>query len=183
MKLGKEEVQKIVLGVLLAGGGIYAYFEFLLGPLKQSRDGAIKAAATMEPKIKEAKAQISRVKDLEAKAPVAHATLKQIEQMIPEGSPVAWFPTLTADLFKKSGVEKAATRMSSDVPDKSLTGYRRIAWTVEIPKSDFASLGAAIASFENSEPLVQLDGVSIEYLREEPDLQRTTLTVSNVVKQ
>jgi hypothetical protein len=86
-------------------------------------------------------------------------------------------------LFKKSGVEKAATRMSSDVPDKSLTGYRRIAWTVEIPKSDFASLGAAIASFENSEPLVQLDGVSIEYLREEPDLQRTTLTVSNVVKQ
>ena len=37
MKLGKEEIQKIVLGVLLFFGLIYSYFDMLLGPPQQTR--------------------------------------------------------------------------------------------------------------------------------------------------
>ena len=41
MKLGKEEIQKIVLGSLMLVGIVYVYFNMLLGPLVQ-RPGIVR---------------------------------------------------------------------------------------------------------------------------------------------
>ena len=47
--------------------------------------------------------------------------------MIPEGSPVAWFPTQMADFFKDKGIDRVSTRMSGETVDKELPKFRQIA--------------------------------------------------------
>jgi hypothetical protein len=183
MKLGKEETQKLVLGVLMAIGVLYGYFDQLLGPTKRARASATKTLEALAPKMSEARAQVVRVDELKQRLPQAEATLKQIDSMIPEGAPVAWFPPAVAEYFKRHGIEKVATRMNSDSPDPDAPGFRKISWTVDIPKAQFIPLGQALAGFENGEPLVHIDSITIEPLREEPDHQRASLTISSLVRK
>ena len=49
MKLGKEEIQKLILAGLMVFGVIYSYFSFLLGPLIDSQDAARKSIAALTP--------------------------------------------------------------------------------------------------------------------------------------
>jgi hypothetical protein len=161
MKIGKDEIQKIVLGALVAGGVVYGYFNWLLGPLKQRHQNVAKSIAALEPEIGRARAQISRDLDVQKEAPIARETLAQIDGMIPEGSPVAWFPTLIGDFFKNHGIEKVSTRMNAEGAMPNLTGYRRISWGVELPKVDSLVFAKAMAALENEEPLIGVDSVTI----------------------
>ena len=183
MKLGKEEIQKLALGVILLLGLIYAYFSMLLGPMT-TRQTLIRAEITaLEPKIATAKSDVMQAQSVEASVPEAKATVAQISAMIPEGSPVAWFPPRIADFFKARGVEKATTRMNTETPEKELPGFRRISWGVEFAKIDFLAFAAAISELENDEPLLQIISLQIESGREEVEEQRALLTINNLVKQ
>ncbi len=183
MKLGKEEIQKIVLGAMLLIGVIYAYFTFLLGPLIDGQAASRKSIGSLNPEIAQAKAQIAKTKELEKSAPAAQLKNRQIEAMIPEGAPVAWFPTRMADFFKKQGFDKAFTRMSSEVPDKDLPGFRRLTWSVDLPKVEFMNFASAVASLENEEPLLEISNLQIDASREEVETQHALLTVNNLIKQ
>src|SRR4051812_40791755 len=114
MKLGKDEIQKIVLGGIMLIGLIYCYFSMLLGPLETQRTNTQKKIEEMRAKVTEAKKQISRAAVLEAQAPTHALTVKQISALIPEGSPVAWFPTRLGDHFKQYGIDKSATRLNGE---------------------------------------------------------------------
>ena len=103
--------------------------------------------------------------------------------MIPEGSPVAWFPTRLGDFFKKQGMDKAVTRMNSEAADKNLPGFRRMSWTVDLPRVDFISFASAIAQLENEEPLIEIATLQIDTSREEVDSQHILITLNNLVKQ
>src|SRR5687768_12597280 len=112
MKLGKDEIQKLALGVLLLIGVIYSYFDLLLGPLSRRQAAARQSIVALGPEITNAKGQIEKTRKMEVNAPAAMLTVRQVDAMIPEGSPVAWFPTLMAEFFKKQGIDKALTRMN-----------------------------------------------------------------------
>ena len=183
MKLGKEEIQKIVLGSMLVTGVIYSYFAFLLGPLMDNQVAARKSIGALTPEIAQAKAQIAKTKELEKSAPAAQVTTRQIESMIPEGAPVAWFPTRMADFFKKHGFDKAFTRMNGEAPEKELPGFRRLTWTVELPKVEFLPFASAVALLENEEPLIEISHLQIDASREEVEMQHALLTVNNLIKQ
>lgn len=183
IKLSKEDIQKIVLGVLLGVGVVFGYFQWLLSPLQARHKTMSKNVSALSPAISRAKSLLARDADVRAQAPIAQATLVQINSMIPEGAPVAWFPTLVADFFKNQGIDKATTRMNSEGPHPSLPGYRRISWTVDLPKVECLNFGNAIASLENTHPLVSIDTIAIDSIREEPDAQHVVLTLSNIVKQ
>ena len=101
MKLNKDQQQKIALGVMLVFGVIYATNEFLLSPLAAERLGLSEEMTTAEPRIRDMKGQLARVRGLAEKGPAADKTLAQVNAMIPEGSPIAWFPPKIADFFKK----------------------------------------------------------------------------------
>jgi hypothetical protein len=178
----KEDIQKLVLGLLMAVGVVYGYFSLLLGPLKKQQLSAAASLSALDPEIAKAKADLQRSKQIQVDAPKAATTMAQIDAMIPEGAPVAWFPTLMADFFKKQGVEKITTRMSSEVAEKDLSGYRRINWGVDVPKVDCLRFAASLAQLENQEPLVEIQGLTIEALREEPESQHVLLTLNNIVK-
>jgi hypothetical protein len=183
MSMSKDDKQKIFLSGLMGIAIIYAYFEFGLGPLKLKQENAQKEITALEPKITVANKQILSRDSLKAKVPQAELLLTQIDQMIPEGSPVAWFPTLVGDFFKSQGNERVTTRLVSNVDDPMLDGYRRINWNVEIPKADALQTVSVLAEFENQQPLVETPSVLIEFIKEEPQFQKVTLTFSNSVKK
>jgi hypothetical protein len=183
MKYGKDEIQKMFLGALLLIGLLYAYFDMLLGPLKNRHIATEKSVAALTPEISRAKAEINRSRAVEANAPIARATVAQVGEMIPEGSPVAWFPPRIADFFKARGVERVATRMNSEASEESLPGFRRLTWGVDLPAVDFVAFVNAIAELENEEPLIQITSVKLDPVAEQVDQQRALLTLTNIVKQ
>ena len=182
MKLGKEEIQKIVLGSLMLLGIVYVYFTMLLGPLVARQGSVRKSITDLEPQIATAQAQIKKTADLEASAPKSTHTLAQINAMIPEGSPVAWFPTRLGDFFKKQGMDKTATRMNNESEDKNLPGFRRISWSVDLPRVDFIPFAAALAQLENEEPLLEIGTMQVDTSRDDVDSQHVLMTVNNLVK-
>ncbi|HSI11728.1 MAG TPA: hypothetical protein VK961_06770 [Chthoniobacter sp.] len=183
MKLGKEEIQKIVLGGLLMLGVIYSYFDLLLGPLTKRAEQTQVSINALGPEIANAKAQIAKSHQMEADAPKDTLPMRQVEAMIPEGAPVAWFPTRMTEFFKKQNIDKASTRMTGESVDKDMPGFRRIAWGVDLPKVEFVPFGQAVAALENEEPLLEISAMQIDSSRDDVEMQHAFLTVNNLVKQ
>ncbi|HET6408414.1 MAG TPA: hypothetical protein VFG14_11080 [Chthoniobacteraceae bacterium] len=183
MKFSKEEKQKVVLGALLGIAVVYGYFEYGLGPLKASQKRSQAELTALEPKITEAKKQIASRDALKARIPQAETLLQQIDQLIPPGSPIAWFPTLVGQHFKSQGNDPVVTRMLSDVADPLVEGYRRFNWSVEIPKTDVFEFARTLAEFENSQPLVEAPSIIVEFQKDDPQYQRVSLNLTNSVKK
>jgi hypothetical protein len=183
MTLGKDEIQKIVLSGLLLIGLIYGYFNMLLGPLSAKQEAAAKSTEELRKKVAEHKAKIRLGQQMDNEAPAAVNIIRQVNAMIPEGSPVAWFPTQMAEHFKQHGIEKISTRMNSEQAEKELAGFRRITWGIDLPQVNFVKFAQALASLENQHPLVEVSGLQVETGTENPENQRVLLTVRNLVKQ
>jgi hypothetical protein len=183
MKLGKEEIQKIVLGVLLLFGLIYSYFDLLLGPLMAREELSEKSIRGLGPLMINEKAQLETTKTMEEKAPAAAMTVLQVNAMIPEGSPVAWFPTRIADFFKHQGIDRVTSRLNSETTDKQFAGYRKLTWGIDFPKTEFVPFASAIAALENDEPLIEITSIQIDASREDVEMQHALITVNNLVRQ
>jgi hypothetical protein len=183
MKLGKEEIQKLVLGSLMLVGLIYCYFAMLLGPLALQKTQNEKKTQEIRAKIVAAKKELKQAQDVEAAAPQHALVLKQINALIPDGSPVAWFPVRVTELFKQYGLDHTTTRVTQESPEKELAGYKRLTWGVEISKAEFVPMAEAVASFESNELLAEISGVQIETTLDSLGTQRVLLTVNNIVKQ
>jgi hypothetical protein len=183
MKLGKEEIQKIFLGVIGVIGVTAAYFLLLLGPLQDSQDRARRGIASVGPEITKAKAQLKKTDEMKKAAPKSTLLMKDITSHIPDGSPVSWFPTQVDDFFKREGVDKAVTHKGEESVDKELEGFRRISWDIEVPRVDFARFAQALANFENDELLVEVTALQIDALHEDAEAQHVNLTVNNLAKQ
>jgi hypothetical protein len=183
MKLGKEEQQKIILGVLLLAAMLYGYFEMLLAPVKTAKVRIQTEIATLNQQIRDASSQIRQTEAKEASVPDAERVVRQVRSMIPEGAPVAWFPTHVAEHFKRQGVDRAATRLNSEQVDKDLTGFRRMFWSIDLAAVEFVSLSQALAGFENEEPLVEILSMQISNTADDVELQRVSMNVRNTVTQ
>ena len=182
MKLNKDQIQKIVLGGMVFCGVIYSYFAFLLGPLNTSREQAIKDTADLGPKITSARAQLSKTKGIEEKAPASLRLLEQVQAMIPQGAPIAWVPTKLSELFKRESVEKVTARMSGEAVEKELTGFGRYVWSVVVPRVEFTTFGRALSALENDEPLMEIQALEIDAGREDAQFQRASITLQNIVR-
>lgn len=167
---------------MIVVGVVYAYFEFLLGPLNAAQRAAIANTAALEPKIADAKLQIAKTEALKKKAPESQKLMAQINAMMPQGSPIAWFPPRMTDFFKRHGVDKVGCRMNNETLDKSLPGYRKLNWGIEMPKTNFFTFAAAISALENEEPLLEVQSVDIEAGREDVSVQRAAIGVNNLIR-
>lgn len=173
----------MLLGGMLAVALIYAYFEFGLGPLNRKREAAQREITALGPKIADADKKIKARDALKAKVPSAEAFLAAVDKMIPEGAPVAWFPTLVGDYFKAKDGERVSTRLLNETNDAAVEGYHRIQWTIEIPKTDLIEFGGALANFENQQPLVDCPSLIVEFDKDEPQFQRISLNVTNSIRK
>jgi hypothetical protein len=183
VELGKAELEKAGLGGIMLAALLYVYFSMLLGPLADQEKKAGAAIKDLEPKIAAAKAQVAKTHTLETKAPAARTTLDNISALIPDGAPVAWFPPRIQDFFKRQGIEKSSVRLNNEFAERELPGFRKLFWSIELPKIEVIPLGVAIAALENEEPLLEITNVQIEANKDTPQFPRATLTVATIVKQ
>jgi hypothetical protein len=181
LKLEQDQIKKIGLGSGVVAALLYGYFAFMLGPLQETERTAENGIAAVKPQISDAKKQIAMTATLEAKAPDALAFLNSLKAGIPDGAPIAWFPPKMADFFKHHGIDKCSTRLVSE-ESYPMPGFRKIVWSVDIPKVEFEPLGEALASLENDQPLLTVMDVAIDAIREDAQFQHVTLTVVTVVK-
>lgn len=182
MKLTKDQIQKLALGLMMTAGLIYSFIEFLLGPLETSKAAALKTAEALQPQIMAAKAQIAKTTGLSHDGPKARELAAQVLATMPEGSPVAWFPPRVADFCKDRGMERVTTRLNYEIVEKELVRFRSLNWNIEIPKADFMTFAAALSELENTEPLLDINSISIETTREDVGHQRVVLIVRNLVR-
>ena len=183
MKLGKEEIQKLVLGVLILLGAIYCYFAMLLSPEMGKQAALKKDIEKLGPEIASAKAQIKKTQEMEKAAPEKTRVVPQVREMIPDGSPVAWFPTRMTDFFKRQGIDRIASKINSESLEKDLTGFRRLSWVIDIPKVDFVRYGNAICALENEEVLTEISNMQVDVSHDEVETQHAFLTLNSIVKQ
>jgi hypothetical protein len=181
MKFTQEEIKKILLIAVVLLGLLYFYYDVLLGGISANETKKNALINEIQPKIKQAREQLARTKELERKAGEVDETLDQIKALIPPGAPIAWFPPRIAEFLKRQGIEKASTRPNEEITDKDLGGFCKKTWTIELPKVAFPKLGIAIAGVENEEPLLEIFKIHIEETLDDPLAQNATLNVVTIV--
>jgi hypothetical protein len=183
MKIEKAESQKIVLGGLLLGGLFYCYLVFLLGPLRAWEGRISGMSVEMEHQLQDAKEKVSRGELARREQPAVQLILDQVRAMIPEGAPVAWFPSQINAMLRQQIIPKSTVRMISEAPEKGLDAYARTLWAVEIPRAEFLPLVRAVADLENQQPLAEISGLTVEANRDEPEQHRVLINLRRVVRR
>ncbi len=176
-KLSKDQIQKIVLSGLGLIGLIYCYFTFFLGPLNRSRAAMIQTIAEVQTKNATSKTELRKTANLEQQAKEATRRYQALKKTTQEGAPIAWFPPKMRTFFANHGIDQVSARLesSADFKQPELADWVKDNWAIELPESDYAALGTAIADLENSEPLLTLQRVTIHAIANEPQNQQVSL--------
>lgn len=182
-KLNKDQVQKLILSAIGFVGLLYVYFSFFLGPLNKSRIAAEKTIHEVEAKIASSKTEISKAANLENQATAATGRFAALQSLSPEGAPIAWFPPRIKLFFANQQIEKATVRLdgSTSFSQPELSQWNRFNWSIELPQTDFATLGRALAELENSEPLLVIPRLTIRATTDNPQFQQVTLTAAAAI--
>lgn len=162
---------------------VYVYFAFFLGPLNRSRAQMIAKMNDLQAKVASSKSEMAKASKLEVQAGTATSRYDALKDLSPEGAPIAWFPPRMKLFFSNHGVEKVTARLDSTTTFKEpeLASWVRCGWIMEIPQTDFVTVGAAIAALENNEPLMSLTRVNIKAIADAPEFQQVTLAANTIL--
>jgi hypothetical protein len=85
--------------------------------------------------------------------------------------------------FANQEIDKATARLetSTTFKEPDLASWMRYTWLIELPQTDFSTLGNAVATLENSEPLLSIVRVNIRAMAEDPQFQQVTLTANTTI--
>jgi hypothetical protein len=182
-KLSKDQIQKIALSGVGFIVLIYIYFSFFLGPLNRSRETMERQIADLQAKVGASKGELMKSTNLERQATDATARFAALKGLSPEGAPIAWFPPRMKLFFANQQIERANARLETSGPFKEpeLASWMRYSWLIDLPQSDFATVGRAIAELENTEPLLAIGKITIKALADEPQFQQVSLTANTTI--
>lgn len=183
MKLGKEEIQRFVLGGLGVAAALYAFFTFLVGPMAAQTAADKAQIDALGPQIEEAYKLIADTAALEEKAPEATGIHEEIKSMIPAGAPVAWFPPRVVEFFRRQGVDAVHVQRQSTTPLPDLPGFQQMTWIIDLPKTEFIPLAIAISGLENEEPLLSIPSLRISASASDVQYPSASLTVDTIMTQ
>ena len=176
-KLSKDQTQKIILSTLGFIGLIYCYFTFFLGPLNRNREAMIHKMADVEKKIASSKTELKKTASLELQAKEATGRYEALKRTTLDGAPIAWFPPKVRAFFARYDIDKATARLASsgDFKQPQMSDWINDSWDVDLPESDFDSLGRSISDLENSEPLLTVQRITIHAVPDQPQYQQVSL--------
>ena len=185
-KLTKDQIQKMVLSGLGFVALVYVYFTFFLGPLNRSRAAMERSIADLQTKIGASRNEMLKANNLEQQATDATSRFAAFKKLSPEGAPIAWFPPRMKLFFANQQIERANARLENSAPYKEaeLAEWMRYSWLIDLPQTDFATAGRAIAELENSEPLLSVGRLTIKAVADDPQLQQVSLTaITTIMKR
>jgi hypothetical protein len=182
-KFSKDQIQKMGLSVIGFFILLYVYFSFFLGPLNRSRDTALASIADLQGRMGSSKNELAKVKNLERQAGAATERFAALQALSPEGAPIAWFPPRIKTFFANQKIDKANARLDTTeaFTQPELSSWINDGWTIDIPETDFATLGTAIAKLENTEPLIAITKLSIRASAAEPQFQQVTMAIATTL--
>jgi hypothetical protein len=183
IKLSKDQIQKLSLSTIGFVVLLYVYFSFFLGPLNKSRNSMLAKIADLQSKIGASKNEIAKASNLDRQAGAATTRFANLKALSPEGAPIAWFPPRMKTFFANQHIDKANARLESTAQftQPELSDWVDDRWSIDIPETDFATLGKAIAELENTEPLLSVTKLSIHASAAEPQFQQVTLAVATTL--
>jgi hypothetical protein len=183
VKMSKDQIKKLMLSAMGFVVLIYVYFSFFLGPLNTSRDSMLGQIAEFQGKVASSKTELAKTANLERQAETATKRFAALKALSPEGAPIAWFPPRMKAFFASQEIDKATARLESNAAYKEtdLANWMRYNWVIDLPQADFSTLGKALASLENGEPLMSIMRISVKALPEDPQFQQITLNASTAM--
>lgn len=182
-KLTKDQLQKLVLSTMGFFALLYVYFSFFLGPLNASRDSMLAQIQDVEGKIGNSKNELTKTANLEKQATNATTRFAALKALSPEGAPIAWFPPRIKTFFMNQEIDRASARLekSDAYKEADLSAWMRYNWSIDLPQTDFVTLGKAVAGLENSEPLLSIMRITIRALPDDPQFQSVNLNASTAL--
>lgn len=180
-----KQIQKLSLTGMLLVVLAYGYFSFLLGPLQRSDADARRRIADLEAKLANAESEVQKCARLEDEARFFTARLALIQEQVPQGAPIAWFPPAIKNLFARYDVPVNPVRLVNSAPlrDAHLAGLLRHDWTMEVPQTDYRTLGRVLAALENEHPLLSIRHLRIgPSVADGPEFQAVALNLSTVLR-
>lgn len=182
-KLSKDQLQKLALSTVGFFVLIYVYFSFFLGPLTASRDSMLTTIQDVEGKIGNSKNEMAKTTNLEKQASNATTRFAALKALSPEGAPIAWFPPRIKTFFMNQEIDRATARLenSASYKEADLSGWMRYNWSIDLPQTDFVTLGKAVAALENSEPLLSIMRINVRALPDDPQFQQVNLNASTAL--
>jgi len=183
MKLSKDQLQKVFLSGIGFIVLLYVYFSFFLGPLNKGRETADRTMQDVKSKLASSKTETAKAANLEKQAAEASERFAAMKALSPEGAPIAWFPPRMKVFFANHNIEKATVRADSNAPYKEteMAEWNRYVWQLDLPQTDFTTLGKALADLENSEPLLSIPRISIKAVADNPQFQQVSLTAHTAI--
>jgi len=180
LNLTKDQIQKLALSSIGFVVLLYVYFSFFLGPLTRSRDSMLVSITDLQEKVGNSKNEMTKATNLEKQATAGTKRFAALKALNPEGAPIAWFPPRMKAFFANQQIDKATARLENSIPFKEadLAGWMQYNWTLDLPQTDFALLGNAVAALENAEPLLSIHHLNIHSVPDDPQFQQATLNVA-----
>jgi hypothetical protein len=183
LNLGKDKIQKLALSSIGFIVLLYVYFSFFLGPLNNSRNSMLASINELQAKVGSSKNEMTKATNLENQASAATTRYAALTKASPEGAPIAWFPPRIKLFFANQQIDKTTARLEGSVPYKEaeLSGWARHNWLIDLPQTDFSTLGKALAELENTEPLLSIHHINIHALPDDPQFQQVTLNTATAI--
>lgn len=183
LNLTKDQIQKLLLSSIGFVVLLYVYFTFFLGPLNRSRDSMLVSINNLTGKVGNSKSEMLKATNLESQASAATTRHAALKASSPEGAPIAWFPPRMKAFFSNQQIDKATARLEGSAPFKEadLSDWMRYNWMLDLPQTDFATLGTAVAELENTEPLLSIYRLHIHASADDPQFQQVNLNVATVM--
>lgn len=183
LNLSKDQIQKLALSTIGFVVLLYVYFSFFLGPLNKSRNSMLASINDLQNKVGSSKNEMTQATNLEKQASAATTRYAALTNSSPEGAPIAWFPPRMKIFFSNQRIDKTTARLESNTPYKEadLSGWTRYNWMLDLPQTDFSTLGKAVAELENNEPLLSINHINIHALADDPQFQQVSLSVATAI--
>lgn len=183
LNLTKDQIQKLALSSMGFVVLLYVYFNFFLGPLNKSRDSMLATIDDLQRKVGGSKNEMMKATNLEQAAGAATTRFAALKALSPEGAPIAWFPPRMKVFFANQQIDKTTARLENSAVFKEpeLASWMRYTWLLDLPQTDFATTGKAIAVLENSEPLLSITHLNIHAVADDPQFQQVSLTAMTAI--
>ncbi len=168
-KISKEDREKLILAVLLAGivlvGG---YFALLSGAwTRLGRDRRERDA--LKEKIEEASAMIADSSKIQRVSTDISSRMQGITGLVPEETDSSWILHQVGDVEKSQRVSTVAIKpLKDDDAAEQQSGYYKTALCQIELKTDYHSLGRFVDQLERKNPYLRIKDMTVEQSPDDP---------------
>ena len=136
----------------------------------------------LQNKLGSSKSEMTKATNLEKQATAATTRFATLKTRDPEGANCVVLAT-DDSLFARQQIDKATARLDNSIPFKEadLAGWMQYNWLLDLPQTDFATLGRAVAELENTELLLSIHHLNIHSAPDDPQFQQVSLSATTAM--